>query len=293
MPTLREVRSRINGVKKTQKITRAMKMVSAAKLRRAQTALLAARPYARTMQKLLGHLALQAGGEGPLLLRERPVSAVTLVVVTADRGLSGAFSTNIIRAAQARMEEEYPALLRAGKLHLVTVGRKGSDFFTKRRYPVERTHKGIFGKLAFTTAQEIARPLVESFAEGKTDRIEIIYNEFKNVAQQRIVVDPFLPVPAEAVAEGTRRYGVDYIYEPDVATILAALLPRYLDFRIWRVLLESNAAEEGARMTAMENATENASELITTLQLQYNKARQAAITKELLEVVAGAEALNQ
>lgn len=293
MPTLREVRSRINGVKKTQKITRAMKMVSAAKLRRAQTAVLAARPYARTMHKLLGHLALQAGSEGHLLLRERPVSAVTLLVVTADRGLSGAFSTNIIKAAQARMEEEYAALLRAGRLHLVTVGRKGSDFFTKRRYPVERTYKGIFGKLAFTTAQEIARPLVESFAAGKTDRIEIIYNEFKNVAQQRIVVDPFLPVPAEAASEGARRYGADYIYEPDAATILAALLPRYLDFRIWRVLLESNAAEEGARMTAMENATENASELITTLQLQYNKARQAAITKELLEVVAGAEALNQ
>lgn len=293
MPTLREVRSRISGVKKTQKITRAMKMVSAAKLRRAQTAVVAARPYARTMQKLLGHLALQAGDGGHPLLQERPVSTVTLVVVTADRGLSGAFSTNIIKAAQARIDEQYAALLRSGKLHLVTVGRKGSDFFAKRRYPVARTYNGIFGKLAFTTAQQIARPLVESFASGANDRIEIIYNEFKNVAQQRIVVEPFLPVPGEAVAEGTRRYGVDYIYEPDAATILAALLPRYLEFQIWRALLESNAAEEGARMTAMENATENASELITTLQLQYNKARQAAITKELLEVVAGAEALNQ
>ncbi len=293
MPTLREVRSRINGVKKTQKITRAMKMVSAAKLRRAHTAVLAARPYAGTMEKLLGHLALQTGKEGHVLLLERPVSAVTLVVVTADRGLCGAFSTNVIKAAQARVESEYAALLRTGKLRLVTVGRKGSDFFAKRRYPVARAYPGVFGKLAFTTAQEIARPLVESFAAGATDRIEIIYNEFKNAAQQRIVVDRFLPVPAETAAGGKRRYGADYIYEPDVATILAALLPRYLEFRVWRVLLESNAAEEGARMTAMENATENASDLITTLQLQYNKARQAAITKELLEVVAGAEALHQ
>ena len=215
------------------------------------------------------------------------VEAVT-VVVTADRGLSGAFSTNIIKAAQARIDEQYAALLRSGKLHLVTVGRKGSDFFAKRRYPVARTYNGIFGKLAFTTAQQIARPLVESFASGATDRIELIYNEFKNVAQQRIVVEPFLPVPGEAVAEGTRRYGVDYIYEPDAATILAALLPRYLEFQIWRALLESAAAEHGARMTAMDSATNNASEMIDRLTLHMNKVRQAAITKEIIEVVSGA-----
>lgn len=292
MPTLREVRSRITGVKKTQKITRAMKMVSAAKLRRAQTAVLAARPYAASMQKLLGVLAFKAGADADTLLIQRPVSSAAIVVVTADRGLCGAFNSNILKAAQGRIEAEYSAFEKAGKLRLITIGRKGSDFFTKHSSPVFRAYPGIFGTLSFQVARDIAHLLVGMFRSGEADRVEIIYNEFRNIAQQKIVSETFLPVPAGAMAKGTRRYGAEYIYEPDRNSILAALIPRYLEFRIWRMLLESNAAEEGARMTAMENATENASEMIDTLQLQYNKARQAAITKELLEVVAGSEALS-
>jgi F-type H+-transporting ATPase subunit gamma len=293
MPTLREVRNRITGVKKTQKITRAMKMVAAAKLRRAQSSVISARPYAATMGKLLTHLASQAGQDGDPLLTDRPVNSVVLVVITADRGMCGAFNSNILRATQARLNGPYAELYKAGRVKLVTVGRKGSDFFRKNGFPILKAYPGVFSRLGFATAQTIARLLVGMFRSGEVDRVEVIFNEFKNVAQQRVVNEQFLPVPSEAMTAGSKKHGVDYLYEPDGPAILSALIPRYLDFRIWRALLESSASEEGARMTAMENATENASEMIDTLQLQYNKARQASITKELLEVVAGAEALSQ
>jgi F-type H+-transporting ATPase subunit gamma len=180
-------------------------------------------------------------------------------------------------------------------MELVCVGKKGSDYFTKRNYSVREKRVGLFNQLVYAEAQSLARMLVAGYLRGDYDRVEVIYNEFKNVAQQRIVVEQFLPVPAEVGREEDKKHRrtTDYIYEPSAAEILAALVPKYLDFQIWRVLLESFAAEQGARMVAMENATENANELITTLQLQYNKARQAAITKELLEVVSGAEALTQ
>jgi len=293
MATLREVRGRISGVKKTQKITRAMKMVAAAKLRRAQSGVVAARPYASAMHNLFGHLAAIVGPEANPLLVSRPVEKVTLVVVTSDRGLCGAFNSNIIKTAQARIKGDYASFYERGKLRIVCIGKKGSDFFKKNGYPVAQSYPGVFQRLEFHTAQAVVRLLVEMFRKGETDVVEVIYNEFKNASQQKIIIERFLPLRPETVAGHSTKTPPEYIYEPSVESIMGALIPRYLDFQLWRALLESNAAQEGARMTAMNNATENANEMISTLQLQYNKARQASITKELLEIVGGAEALGQ
>lgn len=295
MATLREIRRRIGGVKSTQKITRAMKMVAAAKLRRAQDAVVSARPYARTMKNLLRDLAGVTDVTANPLFAVRPPAKVAVVVVTADRGLCGAFNTNIIRAAAAHIRSEYPGQHRDGNVKLLCVGRKGADFFSKNRYDVDGKYVGIFGTLKFENAREIAAAVTEGFLSGRYDRVDVVFNEFKSIAQQTIVVDRFLPIPAGEVAgvpgEG-RRAPADYIYEPSGAHILATLVPKHLNFQVWRMLLESNAAEQGARMAAMDNATTNASELIRDLQLSYNKARQASITKELLEIVSGAEALS-
>ena len=296
MATLREVRGRIAGVKKTQKITKAMKMVAASKLRRAQMAVVSARPYARKILELLQHLSSSADGVLDPLLIPRDVTSVALVVVTSDRGLCGAFNANLVKAAVGHLDEKYATLLAAGKVKLFCIGRKGADFFTKRQYPVAGRYVGVYDALSFAAVKPIARGFVEQFLQGEFDKLEIVYNEFKSVAQQRIVIEEFLPIPAGAFgpepSPGQARHPIHYLYEPSSGRLAAAMVPRHVDFQLWRILLESNAAEQGARMTAMDNATENAEELISTLQLQYNKARQAAITKELLEVVSGAEALH-
>jgi len=295
MPTLREVRSRISGVKKTEKITRAMKMVAAAKLRRAQTALVAARPYAKGMRRLLQHLLPAIDKASQPLLMPRPVQALGIVVVTSDRGFCGAFNTNIIKTAQERIAAAVDEKGAQRPVRLYCLGKKGADFFARQKMTLAARRPGLFNKLVFGDAQKIARDLTDSYLKGEIDAVELVYNEFKSAVQQRIVVEQYLPiVPEEAAraeAAASKRIP-DYIYEPSQEALMSALLPKYLNFTLWRVLLESNAAEEGARMTAMENATENANEMIDTLQLQYNKARQAAITKELLEVVSGAEALR-
>lgn len=295
MPTLREVRSRISGVKKTEKITRAMKMVAAAKLRRAQTAVLAARPYANGMKRLLQNLlpAIEAGGEP--LLTARPVHALALIVVTSDRGMCGAFNTNILRAAQERIAAAVDENGQHVQVRLYCLGKKGVDFFTRHKVTLAARYPGLFAKLIFGDAQRISREVANAFLKNEVDRVEIVYNEFKSAARQHIVVEQYLPIvpdPAAAGAPAPSRRIPNYIYEPSQQALLSALLPRYLDFILWRILLESSAAEEGSRMTAMENASHNAKEMIATLQLQYNKARQTAITKELLEVVSGAEALK-
>jgi F-type H+-transporting ATPase subunit gamma len=289
MASLREVRNRISGVKKTQKITRAMKMVAAAKLRRAQQAVVSARPYANTMGRLLRDLTGQIEGEKGPLLTARPVERLTVVVLTSDRGLCGAFNTNIIKAAVAHLAENYPGWAQDGRARVVCIGKKGADFFGKRNFTVAGKHLGVSGAPTLVASRSIAAELIRAFLAGETDRIDLVYNEFKSVAQQKLVITPFLPVVPE-VTSGEQ--SVEYIYEPVKERILDDLVPRHLHFAIWRALLESNASEQGARMTAMENATVNANEMIETLQLQYNKARQAAITKELLEIVSGAEALR-
>ena len=288
MPTLREVRSRIGGVQKTQKITRAMKMVAAAKLRRAQLRIVAARPYARRMKDVLGDLSSVPELQGSDLIAPREVKNVAIVVVTSDRGFCGAFNANLIRTVQAHFDALSPGVHAA----LLCIGKKGVDFFGKRGYNVIARHTGVYGSLTFSWAQSFAADLIARYRKGEFDRVDVIYNEFKSIAQQRILVEQFLPIPGPAIASPAMKTPVDFIYEPDRTTILLSLLPRHLNLQIWRILLESSTAEEGARMAAMENATENAREMISALQLQYNKARQSAITKELLEVVSGAEALR-
>jgi len=296
MATLREVKSRIGGVKKTQKVTKAMKMVAAAKLRRAQGNVVAARPYARSMGSLLRQLAPNLDEAATPLLAPREVRSVALVVVTSDRGLCGAFNANVIRATVSRIEKKYPRALEEQRLRLFCVGKKGFDYFSKRHYNVSGKYVGVYANLVFPQAQTITREIVEGYLKQEFDKVEVIYNEFTSVARQRIVTDPFLPVQPntpEGGLAGEEPMRVDYIYEPSSVEIVNALVPRHLNIQIWKVLLESNAAEQGARMAAMENATENANEMISYLQLVYNKARQASITKELLEVVGGAEALKR
>ncbi|MGO9482088.1 MAG: ATP synthase F1 subunit gamma [Candidatus Kryptoniota bacterium] len=309
MPTLREIKRRIGGVKSTEKITKAMKMVAAAKLRRAQSAVVAARPYSRKLGELMMHLASNADLSENLLVKEREMKKVAIVVVTADRGFCGAFNTNIIKATNELIASHYKELYSSGNVKLFTVGKKGYDFFTRRKYNVVGNYSGVFHDLQFSAAKNVAAEVIKGYLDRAYDRVDVVYNEFKNVIQQRLLIDQFLPIPKDFAAaevigthhvEDTAKSGnanihrwlLEYIYEPDSASILEALIPRHLEYQIWRMLLESNAAGEGARMAAMENASENASELISTLSLEYNKARQASITKELLEVVSGAEALT-
>jgi F-type H+-transporting ATPase subunit gamma len=296
MATLREIRRRIAGVKSTQKITKAMKMVAAAKLRRAQESILATRPYANKMKQLMRHLVTQIDPGINPLLTPREVHRVAIVIVSSDRGLCGAFNANIFKTAVAHMQTNYPEYLKAGVgLKLIVVGKKGFDFFNRRDYEIYAKHVGIFAALDFNHARTIVAELTEGYLKGEFDKVELIYNEFKSVIQQRIIVEQLLPIPPEELHTNSLKSlaQVEYIYEPSAHEIINALIPRHLNFQMWRVLLESNAAEQGARMTAMDNATTNASELIRDLTLSYNKARQAAITKELLEIVGGAEALKK
>jgi F-type H+-transporting ATPase subunit gamma len=296
MATLRDIRRSIAGVKSTQKITKAMKMVAAAKLRRAQESILQARPYARKMAEMLRHLSGKVDAAKYPVLTQRPVEKVAVIVVTADRGLCGAFNTNVVRAAVSHINNSYKDLFAAGNVKLFCIGRKGFEFFNKRNYEILSKQIGIFNSLNFGNARTIVKEIVDGYAAKKFDKVVVVYNEFKNAAQQRIAIELFLPIPPEAVEKADQkrlRSLVDYIYEPSSEEIISALVPKHLNFQMWRVLLESNAAEQGARMTAMENASTNAKEMISSLELSYNKARQASITKELLEIVSGAEALKK
>jgi len=288
MATLREIRQRISSVKSTQQITKAMKMVAAAKLRRAQESILAIRPYAYSLRDMIAHLAdLDEGAVNLPLLEKRPVEKVLIVTVAADRGLCGGFNSNVMRAA-VDLTEQYADT----PYDLLTIGNKSSDFFGKRDYPIYKKERDFFHELTFEDAVSISRTLISAYESKEYDRIEIVYNEFKSAIQQNVITEQFLPfTPEEGETEALRN--VDYIYEPDIKTILNTLIPKDLNVQIWRILLESNAAEQGARMTAMENATENAEEMKSTLTLHYNRARQAAITKELSEIVGGADALKE
>jgi F-type H+-transporting ATPase subunit gamma len=281
MPALIDIRRRIRSVKSTQQITKAMKMVSAAKLRRAQDAMFAARPYARKMMEVLNNLASRARPELHPLLEERGDQRILLVVVTADKGLCGAFNANIIRTARRFLEERT-----SGELSLNLVGRKGRDFFRRRHYKVRSEHVGVFQALRYATAQAIARELTSEFTEGKVDKVFLLYNEFKSVIQQKIVVERLLPITK--LTFDPKEPALDYLYEPAPGQIFERLLPRHVEFQVWRALLESAAAEHGARMTAMDAATNNADDMIERLTLYMNKVRQAAITKEIIEVVSGA-----
>jgi F-type H+-transporting ATPase subunit gamma len=288
MATLRDIKLRIKGVQNTQQITKAMKMIAAAKLRKAQEGILNARPYARKISTMLSHLVNEEYKTENPYIAYREVKNAVVVVVTADRGLCGAFNTNIVKASV-----KYIDVLRNESVNSVIfcVGKKGYDFFSKRDYNLVGHSKGIFNQLQYEAALNVSKQLIEMFLSGKVDRVVIIYNEFKSVIQQRIVTEQFLPIPVEKKEE-EKKVEPNYIYEPDQTSIFKYLLPKHLKAQMWRIFLESNAAELGARMTAMDNATTNAKELIRTLNLTYNKERQAAITKEILEIVSGANALK-
>jgi F-type H+-transporting ATPase subunit gamma len=281
MPALVDIRRRIKSVKNTQQITKAMKMVSAAKLRRAQDAMFAARPYARKMLDVLNSLASRAEPSAHPLLQERGDAKVLLLIVTADKGLCGGFNANITRAAVRFLEEQ------GGKdLSLELVGRKGRDFFKRRRFRVRSEHVGVFQALQYSTARGIAESIIASYTKGEVDQVHLVYNEFKSVIQQRVIVERLLPIEKKTL--DPKDPGQDYIYEPGPREIFDAILPKHVEVQIWRAFLESLAAEHGARMAAMDAATNNAGEMIDNLTLYMNKVRQAAITKEIIEVVSGA-----
>lgn len=295
MAQYRKIRSRIRGVQNTAKITQAMKMVAAAKLRRAQDAIIAARPYGRKLQEILGHLAEAMDDVISPFLEQREVKRVCLIVVAADRGLCGPFNSNVIRAAVNRVRDRYKALYAAGNVDLVCVGKRSVDFFSKRDYNMAAAYPGVFNNLDFTIAQKIVRDVQEKFLDGQYDRVELIYNQFRSVIRQEVAVHQFLPVEPIKAEEHDKTDGgfnVEYIFEPSSVELLNALLPKHLNTQMWNALLDSNAAEQGARMTAMDNATRNARDLARDLKLEYNKARQAAITTEILEIVSGANALE-
>jgi F-type H+-transporting ATPase subunit gamma len=287
MATLRDIRRRIRSVESTQKITRAMKLVAAAKLRRAQERILSARPYAAKMAELLASLVSRAEGEAHPLLVRRPAARKRLVIITADKGLCGAFNSNILRASLAFLREQGET-----NVTLVVVGKKARDFYRRRPWEVKLEMLGFFDRLAYSHAQELAGGLMQEYLGGEVDEVHLMYNEFRSVAVQRVKREQLLPI-APAPAEGQAEAGGDYIYEPSPEAILAALLPRHVTTQVYRALMESVAGEYGARMTAMEAASKNAKEMIGVLTIQYNKARQERITKELLDIVGGAEALRQ
>ena len=304
MASLRDIRNRITSVQNTQQVTRAMKMVAAAKLRRAQEAIFQTRPYAFKIGEIISHLKRHTDpGSHPLFVAREEVRAVLLVIVTADRGLAGAFNSNIIKVAEQAIEERFADLHASGNLYLLCVGRKGHEHFRKRGYQLVGDFRQAFARLEFGTADRVMDEALEGFTGGRWDEVYVVYNEFKNTISQNRIVEPYLPIreeqfltpvmekELESKAQEKEGVAVDYIFEPRASTILEALVPRYLNYEIWRILLESNAAEQGARMVAMDNATSNASELIRDLKLKYNRARQDAITKELIEITSGADAL--
>jgi len=291
MATLRDIKLRIKGVKSTQQITKAMKMVAAAKLRRATESILNARPYAKKISVLLSHLVNEDDKQSNPLFADREIKNIAVVVVTADRGLCGAFNTNILKEASRYIEEK---IKQKGLEHqLYCLGKKGSDYFSRRNYNIAATYPGIFSHIDYTTAQKLVDEIIPKYLDGSIDKVIIIFNEFKSIIQQKIVVEQFLPIISGDEKNNHKQESPNYIYEPDQKGILNYLLPKHLKGQMWRVLLESNASEFAARMTAMDNATTNAKELIRTLSLTYNSKRQAAITTEILEIVSGANALKE
>jgi F-type H+-transporting ATPase subunit gamma len=265
-----------------------MKLVAAAKLRRAQDRILSARPYAVKMAELLSSLVRRAEGEAHPLLVRRPATRKRLVIITADKGLCGAFNSNILRASLGFLREQGET-----SVTLVVVGKKARDFYRRRPYEIKSEMLGFFDRLAYSHAQELAGGLMQEYLAGEVDEVHLMYNEFRSVAVQRVKREQLLPIEPGAAGGGEGETGGDYIYEPSPEAILAALLPRHVTTQVYRALMESVAGEYGARMTAMEAATKNAKEMIGVLTIQYNKARQERITKELLDIVGGAEALKQ
>jgi F-type H+-transporting ATPase subunit gamma len=292
MPSLQSLRRKISAFKNTQKITKAMKMVAAAKLKRSQDRILAARPYAHKMRGVLSNLSRRVNRSSHPLLQKREGKKVEVLVVTSDRGLCGGFNGNI-----ARKSSEFVRQCEARGLHvnLSIIGRKGRDYFRRRAWPIRQEWTGIFDKLTFEHGIDIGGDLTENFVKGTFDELYVVYNEFKSAIQQRVIVEKLFPIDAQeefGSASSESLMNGSYLYEPEEAELLAALIPKHFQIQAYRILLESAAAEHGARMAAMDGATRNAGQLIKKVTLYYNKTRQAAITKELMDIVGGAEALK-
>ncbi|WP_454804029.1 ATP synthase F1 subunit gamma [Mucilaginibacter phyllosphaerae] len=298
MANLKEVRNRIASVTSTQQITKAMKMVSAAKLKRATNAIVQLRPYANKLNDLLSNLSASLeDGASPYLQQREPVR-VLVVVVSSNRGLAGAFNTNVIKTANNLIAEKYSEQLRAGNVSIVAIGKKSQEFFQRRKYNVIGNNNDLYLDLNFINASKITESIMQGFINGDYDRVELVYNHFRNAAVQYQIAEQLLPVPMPEVKpkDKTKATGmesqVDYILEPSQEEIVEQLIPKNIKIQLYRAVLDSNASEHGARMTAMDKATENAGDLLKALKLSYNQARQAAITTELTEIVSGAAALG-
>lgn len=288
---LKEVRNRIKSVQGTQQITKAMKMVSAAKLRRAQDAITQMRPYAQKLQEMLSNIVSNSeGGVNTALAVERPVEKVLVIVVTSDRGLCGGYNSNLIKLAKQLINEKYAAQKAKGNVQVLPIGKKGYEHFSKNNFKTVNQFWDIFTGLSFDKVQAAAKYAMEAFANKEVDAVELVYSEFKNAATQRFVAEQFLPV--QKVLKTAGQKNADFIFEPGKDVLIAELMPKILNTQLFKATLDANASEHGARMTAMDKASDNANELLKQLKISYNRARQAAITTELTEIVSGAAALQ-
>lgn len=290
MPSLKEVKNRIGSVVSTQQITKAMKMVAAAKLRKSQERIIQMRPFAQKMSAILQNLSSSGSDDDAWYGKVRNIQKVLIVVISSDRGLCGSFNSSVIKATIRHMQENYPNQANQNNVTILPLGKKAFEFFTKRKYKVHSDYWSIFHNLSFDSVAEVAQFMMNSFRKGDFDRIDIIYNQFKNVATQILITEQFLPVLPQTTEDKTQ--DIDHIFQPNLEEILSGVVPKSLKVQLYKAVLDSNASENGARMTAMDKATENAGELLKDLRLTYNRTRQAAITKEILEIVGGAEALK-
>jgi F-type H+-transporting ATPase subunit gamma len=288
---LKEVRNRIKSVQSTQQITKAMKMVSAAKLRRAQEAIQQMRPYAQKLQEMLSNIVSNSEGEaGGSLATARGNEKVLMIVITSDRGLAGGYNANIVKAAKQAVLEHYSSQHKKGNVTIWNIGKKGYESLTRQDYKTNAEYKDVFLNLSFETVQAVATAAVKAFENKEFDVVELVYSEFKNAATQRFVVERFLPIAKVEKKEGTKK--ADFIFEPEKNQLIAELMPKILNKQLFKAVLDAHASEHGARMTAMDKASDNANELLKVLKISYNRARQAAITTELTEIVSGAAALQ-
>ncbi|AWO00938.1 ATP synthase F1 subunit gamma [Chitinophaga alhagiae] len=289
---LKEVRNRIKSIQSTQQITKAMKMVSAAKLRRAQDAIVQMRPYAEKLQEMLQNIVSNSEGDIDMALAaNRSVEKVLIVAITSDRGLCGAYNTNVIKLAKQTIREKYSAQFAKGHVEVLPIGKKAYEHFSKNGYKVNDHFWGLFGHLTFENVKEAAAVALNGFVKGEYDAVDIVYSEFKNAATQRFKVEQFLPIAKVEQQEGAKQTKADFIFEPEKEILITELMPKILNTQFFKAVLDAHASEHGARMTAMDKATENAGELLRSLKIEYNRARQAAITTELTEIVSGAAAL--
>ncbi|MFH0894463.1 MAG: ATP synthase F1 subunit gamma [Bacteroidota bacterium] len=294
MPSLKDIRIRIKSVTSTQQITSAMKMVSAAKLRRAQDAIIKMRPYAGKLRELLENLSSGVESqEIDIYARKRDPKKVLIVVFTSNKGLCGAFNANIVKRAQLLIQEEYSEAQRTGNLHLMCIGKKGGEYFRKRNFPNIILHNELLEAPSFEKTVPIVEEIIATFRDGGYDAVDLVYNQFKNAAVQRVIAEKMLPIsPPETKEKKSGGFRHDFILEPSKEVIVSGLIPKSLKIQFYKAMLDSLASEHGARMTAMHKATDNAGEILKDLRLTYNKVRQAQITREIVEIVSGANALN-